>query len=88
VTQDQPESAGGPVYRTSDLAGCDVATEAGEILGRLTDVLPSRGNDVWVVVGAREYLIPALKEVVLKVDLSARRITVRFPPGLRDVYEA
>ena len=88
MTQDQPESAGGPVYRTSDLAGCEVATEAGEILGRLTDVLPSKGNDVWVVVGAREYLIPALKEVVLKVDLSTRRITVGLPPGLRDIYEA
>ncbi len=88
MTGGPAEGAGGPVYRTSDLAGCEVETETGEILGRLTDVLPSGGNDVWVTAGAREYLIPALKEVILKVDLSARRITVRLPPGLREIYEA
>jgi 16S rRNA processing protein RimM len=81
-------SGAGEGWRTAELAGCEVATEAGEVLGKFKDVLPSKGNDIWVVDGRREYLIPALKDVVLKVDLAARRITVRLPPGLREIYES
>jgi 16S rRNA processing protein RimM len=75
-------------WRTAELAGCSVVTESGEVLGEMKDVLPSGANDVWVIQGRREYLIPALKTVVLDVDLVTRRITVRFPPGLREIYEA
>jgi 16S rRNA processing protein RimM len=77
------------------LDGCEVVTEDGESLGLLKDVYPTGGNDVFVVRRAsadaaseKEYLIPALKDVVLSIDLPARRITVRLPPGLREVYEA
>ncbi len=76
------------IFRTADIVGCAVVTEAGEILGTLKDVLPSGSNDVWVVEGRREYMIPALKEVILDVDAAAKRIRVRLPEGLRDVYEA
>ena len=75
-------------YRTADLDGCEVVTEAGEVLGLFRDVISSKGQDVWMVQGRREYLIPALKSVVLNVDLTARRITVRLPPGLREIYES
>lgn len=74
-------------WRTAELAGCEVVTEAGETLGQFKDALPSGANDVWVVEGRREYLLPALKEVILTVDLAARRITVRLPKGLREIYE-
>lgn len=79
----------GPGYRVKDLDGCAVVTEIGETLGTLKDVYPTGANDVFVVRSEqREYLIPALKDVVLAIDLEARRILVRLPPGLRDVYEA
>jgi 16S rRNA processing protein RimM len=74
-------------YKTADLAGCEVFTEAGETLGFFKDVIASGGNDIWMVEGRREYLIPALKTVIMNVDLTARRITVRLPPGLREIYE-
>ncbi|HRY28979.1 MAG TPA: PRC-barrel domain-containing protein [Elusimicrobiota bacterium] len=74
-------------YRVSDLDGCHVVTESGEVLGTLKDVYPTGANDVFVVVGAREYLIPAMKETVLEIDVSAKRILVRLPPGLREIYE-
>ncbi len=78
-----------PTYRVNDLDGCAVVTENGETLGTLKDVYPTGANDVFVVRGEeREYLIPALKDVVLEIDLEARRILVRLPPGLRDVYES
>jgi len=59
--------------------------EAGEVLGLFKDVISSKGQDVWMVQGRVEYLVPALKSVVLNVDLTARKITVRLPPGLREI---
>jgi 16S rRNA processing protein RimM len=75
------------VYKVRDLAGCEVFAETGESLGILVDVLPSGGNDIFVVrAGEKEILIPALKQVVKFIDLTARRIEVELPKGLRDVY--
>jgi len=65
-----------------------VFADDGRKLGELVDVLPSGGNDIFVVQrGPKEILIPALKSVVRKIDLAARRIEVALPPGLLDVYE-
>jgi len=75
-------------YSVADLDGCQVFTETGELLGELKDVLPSGGNDVFVVRnGTKEVLIPALLSVVTQVDLANRKITVVLPPGLREIYE-
>lgn len=72
-------------YLVRDLAGCQVVTTEGEVLGRLTDVLPTGSNDVFVVgQEPNELLIPALKDVVINIDLNERRILVKLPPGLRD----
>jgi 16S rRNA processing protein RimM len=66
-----------------DLIGCDVVTIQGQALGKLKDVWPTGANDVYVVSdGVKEVLVPALKTVVLKVDLEARRIEVDLPDGL------
>jgi 16S rRNA processing protein RimM len=61
----------------------------GELLGRLVDVLPAGGNDIFVIQGGkREILIPALAAVVKKIDLAEHRIEVSLPTGLREIYEA
>jgi 16S rRNA processing protein RimM len=93
----------GDSFRVKDLDGCEVVTESGEVLGVLKDVYATGANDVFVVRRAprpaptappgaatqdeKEYLVPALKEVVLSIDQAAKRIVVRLPPGLREVYE-
>jgi 16S rRNA processing protein RimM len=78
-----------PTYQVRDLAGCDVVTELGETLGQLVDVLPSGGNDIFVVKnGAREILIPALRNVVQNIDLTKKRLEVILPNGLRELYES
>ena len=66
------------------LTGLEVVTSAGERIGTMRDVLRTPANDVWVVVDAsgRETLVPALKDVVLRVDPAAGRITVAAIPGL------
>ena len=64
-------------------------TLQGECLGKLVDVLPSGGNDIFVVQQAgREVLIPALKSVVRSIDLEGKRIDVELPQGLREIYES
>jgi 16S rRNA processing protein RimM len=68
-----------------DLIGLTVETTAGEVLGQLTEILFTPANDVYVVSGpGGEVLVPALREVVLQVDLASRKMVVLLPEGLRD----
>lgn len=66
------------------LAGCEVVTESGRSIGTLVDVIPNPAHDLWVVAGAggEETFVPALKDVLVEVDPSARRIVVRDVPGI------
>jgi 16S rRNA processing protein RimM len=75
-------------YPVKELAGCQVMTVEGECLGLLVDVLPSGGNDIFVVQqGLREMMVPALVSVIKTIDLEKKRIEVELPSGLREIYE-
>ena len=65
-------------YFITDLLDCQVETFTGEILGRITEVIETGSNDVYIVEGGSkgQILIPALKKVVTKVDLSNKRVIV------------
>lgn len=68
-------------YYWNDLIGLEVVALNGESLGRVTGLMPTGANDVLVVNGERERLIPfILEQVVLKVDVEARRIEVDWDP--------
>lgn len=68
------------VYQIVDL---DVWTTEGEHLGRISEVLSTGANDVYVVQGERgEILIPAVEDVVLEIDLTGGRLTVKLMEGL------
>lgn len=70
-------------YYLYQVIGVQVETEDGEPLGRVIEVLDTGANDVYVVWGPRgEVLLPAIKDVVLELDLDARRLVVRLMPGL------
>ncbi|MGI6240205.1 MAG: ribosome maturation factor RimM [Christensenellales bacterium] len=61
----------------TDLVGLMGVDDQGAEIGTLTDVLQPGGNDVYVFRGSRgEVLVPALKSVVLSVDLEAGRVTL------------
>jgi len=66
------------------LIGCEVSTERDRMLGTLTEIIHTAANDVWVAVGEdeAETLVPALKDVLVSVDVDAKRIVVREVPGL------
>jgi 16S rRNA processing protein RimM len=71
-----------------DLIGLAVETQDGKSLGTLVEILFTRANDVYVVSGpAGEILLPALREVILRVDLAAKKIIVAVPEGLLDAEE-
>jgi ribosomal 30S subunit maturation factor RimM len=48
------------------------------------DVLPNPANDLWVARDETgvETLVPALRTVIVDVDVDAKRILVRHVPGL------
>jgi 16S rRNA processing protein RimM len=73
-------------YYWHDLIGLQVVTDGGQALGRLTGIMETGSNDVYVVAGeGREYLIPALADVVVKIDLAAGIMTVSPLEGLLDL---
>lgn len=61
-----------------DLIGCEGVDDEGESLGRIEEVLQPGGNDVYVFRGSPrgEVLVPALKSVVLNVDVEQKRMTL------------
>ena len=68
------------------LIGCRVTTEDGRVVGELSGVDPAPGQVLWVVQGPeREHLIPAVPEIVIEVDVGARRVVIRPPEGLLEL---
>lgn len=64
-----------------DLVGFTVVNQAGIELGKLDHWLATGANDVIVVKGEKEHLIPFLmQQFVLEVDAAAKRITVDWDP--------
>jgi 16S rRNA processing protein RimM len=63
----------------------DVETTDGEDLGRISNVLFTGANDVYVVTGPRgEILLPAISQVIKQVDLAGGRVVVELMPGLTE----
>ncbi|MCM3746034.1 ribosome maturation factor RimM [Paenibacillus pasadenensis] len=73
----------GEFYYT-DIIGCEVITEEEERLGVVTEILRPGANDVWVVEleNGKELLLPYIDDVVLKVNVHSKKITVRLLEGL------
>jgi 16S rRNA processing protein RimM len=81
ITQDQlPKSAKGEYY-WSDLIGLQVETIDGIQLGVVDSLLETGANDVIVVQGERERVVPFLQgQTIIKVDLDAGKIIVDWDP--------
>jgi 16S rRNA processing protein RimM len=70
-----PETAANEYY-WSDLVGLKVVNAENEDLGTVSEVFATGANDVLVVQGDRERLIPFTEEVVKRVELSGNVIRV------------
>lgn len=66
-------------YFLFQIMGLEVVTEAGDRLGRVTDLMETGANDVLVVTPDEgpDILLPSLPEVVLSLDPAAGKVVVR-----------
>jgi len=73
-------------YYWCDLIGLRVATVEGVDLGVIEEIFEAGSSDIYVVRGAeREYLIPAIADVISSVDLKNGQMLVSPLEGLLDL---
>lgn len=89
VTRDQAVPLEENEYFIADLIGLAAVSDEGEELGMLTDVLQTAANDIYVLKkqGEPELLVPAIRECVKSVDLTAGTILLHLLPGLREATQ-
>ena len=80
IHRDDVELPEGSVF-IADLIGLRVIAD-GEEIGKVTDILSMPGNDVYVVTGCREYLIPAVPEFILARNLEEGFVRVKLIEGM------
>ena len=70
------------VIFAADLIGMEVYAED-KCIGKIREVLDYPGNSVYIVKGAYEYMIPAVKQFILSTDMEANRMEVKLIEGMR-----
>ena len=72
-------------YFIQDLIDMEVQdADSGFVYGKITDVLQNGANDVYVIKGDREYLVPAIPDVVISTDIDSNIMRIRPLDGLFD----
>lgn len=73
-------------YFIDDLIGCEVFDADTELLlGVLSDVSQTGANDVWhISKNGKEYLVPAIDDVIASVDIENNKISLRPLKGIFD----
>ncbi len=72
-------------YFIQDLIDMEVKdVDSGFVYGKITDVLQNGANDVYVIKGDREYLVPAIPDVVISTDIDSNIMLIRPLEGLFD----
>lgn len=83
IQEDELDRLSVDEYYWRDLIGLHVVTEEGCFLGIIENIFPTGSNDVYVCNGGeREFLLPAIKDVILKVDLEKKEMVVCLLDGL------
>lgn len=71
-------------YFIVDLIGLEVYTVDNEFLGKIDDIFQTGSNDVYVIKDelGKQILLPAISEVVKKVDIDNKKMIVKLIPGI------
>lgn len=71
-------------YFICDLIGLEVSEDNGNYLGKLTEVIQTGANDVYVVQmeNDKEVLIPNIKDCIINISLEDNSMTVHLLEGL------
>ena len=76
-----PKPKKGEVYWT-DLMGCTVVSSSGAVFGVIAEVTSNGAQDVMLVKGDIERLIPWVSgQIVQSVDLKTRQVVVEWDPS-------
>lgn len=73
-------------YFIDDLIGCSVYdADSGKVYGTVSDVSKTGANDVWhIASNGKEYLLPAIDEVVISAEPESGKIVIRPMKGIFD----
>jgi 16S rRNA processing protein RimM len=84
ITEEEAKELPEDEYYLHELQGLSVLDENGGSLGKVTEIMQTGANDVYVVTNdaGREILLPAIAEVILDVDLDSKTMKVHLLPGL------
>ncbi|MDR7418002.1 MAG: ribosome maturation factor RimM [Armatimonadota bacterium] len=89
VARDAAVALGKDQFYVFEIIGLTVRTVEGRTLGTVTEVMRTPANDVYVARGeAGEWLIPAVRDVVRRIDVAAGEMIVALPDGLEAVSRA
>lgn len=71
-------------YYWFEIIGLEVYDEGNNFLGKVKDIFSTGSNDVYVVKNkqVKEFLLPATKEIVKRIDLKENKITIHLMDGL------
>lgn len=74
-------------YYNDQIIGLSVRNDLDQDLGKVSEIIETGANDVYVVSkpGERDILIPAIPDVIQKIDLEEGEILVHILPGLMDL---
>lgn len=73
-------------YFIADIIGSDVYTDTDKYLGKVEDIYNTGSNDIYVIKDelGKQILLPAIKEVLLDIDVENQKVTVHLLKGLVD----
>ncbi len=81
IEKDTPLPEG--TYWQHEIIGLKVITVDGKLIGYVTDIMRTGNNDIYVVaLKEKEYLIPAIKDIVKKIDLKNGLMLINVMDGL------
>lgn len=83
LAADRPPLPQGEYYH-HQLLGLRVVEEDGHLIGKITEVLATGANDVYIVQpeNGGEILLPAIDDVILRIDLPRGEMRVHLLAGL------
>ena len=73
-------------YHYQQLIGCQVYLQNNELVGQVSEVVKLPGQDLLSVDrNGSQVLIPMVKQIIISIDVLAKKIVVNPPEGLLDV---
>jgi 16S rRNA processing protein RimM len=73
-------------YHFQQLIGCEVFKQNGELIGTVDEIVKLPGQDLLSVSkSGAQVLIPMVKQIIIEIDVLAKKIVVNPPEGLLDV---